>query len=224
VIVDLPLVSLDLCVRLGAEPAAWGRALEALWAWREDLTPVAVDELTTPGAEPRAWAPEDTERLAALLGGDTEGSWELAAEEAGGAYALRGRAQSRLTLAFRRPATEPPPLLSEAVRIVGRELPVGLAMAFDPASDDAELIFAGIHALGRLAPVTYLDAISIDLLGGGDHVARAPCPVTRVGAGMVLAVRSLDCHDAAAPCMVQAEAVAAYLSLAPDSPVSLLPR
>ena len=220
-IADPRLVSLDLCVRLGAGPAAWERALEALWAWRPELIPVSVDELTTAGAAPRPWVRGDSARLASLLGGDTEASWELAGELTGG-YALRGRRQSRLTLTVGSATSEPTQMLSEAVTISGREVPVGLAMAFDPRSDDAELLFAGLHALGRLAPVTYLDAISIARLGGTDHVARAPCPVTRVDAGMILDVRPLDCHDPAAPCMIRAAAVADHLAVSPDAPISLL--
>jgi hypothetical protein len=212
-------VSLDLCVRLGAVPEAWLQALEAVRAWQPDLFPACVDELTGPAEEPRPWSPGDWERLAALLGGDAEAAWEVSGAGAGSptVYASRGRVQCRLTVSIPR-LDAPLNALSELVLRVAAVLPVGLGMAFDPNGPDAELVFSGLQGLGWLAPVTYLDAVSVERLGGIDHVLGAPCPTARLATGVILDVRPLEAADPEQRPM----RVSDYLGISPEAPVRLL--
>jgi hypothetical protein len=174
------------------------------------------------GDDPRPWCDEDLGRLAALLGGAQESSWQLSGQARGSIYALRGRVQCRLTLTLDAPGWAASAELAGAVEVLQASVPPALGMAFDPGSADGELVMSGLHALPALAPVAYFDAICLQRLGGAGHVADAPCPVQRLADGLALEVRAVDCHDPGDPCMARATAVADYLGISAATPARLV--
>lgn len=216
-------LAIDLCVRPGPSAATWRRALQDVWDWQPRLRPVLARPLVpAEGDDPRPWVEQDLERLADLLAGTDEGSWQLTSGEHGSIYALRGRVQCRLTLTFGVAQERASTALAEAVSVTHSTVAPALGMAFDPASDDSELVMDGLHALRRLAPAVFLDAEAVRRLGGEEWVMSAPCPVREEPGGLLLDIRPLGCHDRSDPCMAGARRVADHLGVSAATPVTLL--
>ena len=214
-------LAIDLCIRPGPPATTWRQALEDVWDWQPRLRPVLAHPLVpTEGDDPRPWTEQDLERLADLLAATDEGSWQLTGQQ-GSMYALRGRVRCRLTLTFGL-AEEPASVaLAEAVDHSLHHCPA-LAMAFDPASDDGELVMDGLHGLRRLAPAVFLDADAVQRLGGEKWVMSAPCPVREAAGGLLLEVRPLGCHELSDPCMARAHEVADHLGVSAATPLIFL--
>jgi hypothetical protein len=219
-------LGIELRFRVDPRVVPWAHTIAGVLAWEPELAPTHLDRLSSADADgPEPWSdalwPELAHRCASVPGT----AWTLSQERGRRSMTwVHRRLQVECSLAVPRPRGAAVKHLVALLAALESGVPPALAMAFDGDSRDVGLMTQGLHAVDELAPLVFLDRLTMERLVGPREGRVAPCEVVELEAGTVLVLRPDPFARRTREDARRAREVRRWLGIAPRAPLRIASR
>ena len=173
------ILGIELRLRSVPSAADWRRGYDQILAWQPGLHPsLLYRNSDSQAVDPEPWREDLIPSLADGLAELSYFSWMLYRPDIEDQRLTFRRMGDEIgvSIAFPWGGDDLPVAFINLIDRLQACIPPSLGMLFDANTEDAEVIQQGLSGLKNLPALLYVNAVNIHVLGGIDHLRRAPCP------------------------------------------------